>query len=238
MGQFFEDDKSLYRYDMRARSIISDYTDRYFYPCLLGPHEAIFRTEGKAEKEKGVNLVIRDWWNRKDINICEKASSHYINSALSNFAFEIGSGRHPGWFVREDNQTDYYSIIWVRADRNRYPITRFSNTYFVSFQEVDIEYMIACFLHKKTIMHYLEKRGFYRQDLLDKAEEMVRNGQERDLSYKEQYGFWFVFSKALYEKPVNVIFSKELLCELSKDRNGPRCYRFSKAGIQRINSLG
>lgn len=237
MKRFFEDNNSLYEYDMRARKIISSFADRYFYPHLLRNHEALIRNSTKEDKEKGKDLVIRNWWERKNINICEKVSSHYINSQLSNFAFEIGTGRKVGWFVREDNETDYYSIIWVHADKNRYPLTRFANNYFVSFQEIDIDFMVSCFLKKENVFAYLAKHGFSRQDLLDKANEMAQSGTERDMSYKNKYGFWFVYSKGLYEAPVNIILTKELLCKLSTQNGVLRCYRFSKDGIALIQSL-
>lgn len=238
MGVFYDGKGSLYSYDMRARGIISAYADKYFYPRILKPHEAVFRTIGKEQKQKGVDLVVRNWWERKDFTVCEKVSSHYINSEQSNFAFEIGSGNRPGWFVNEDCETGSYVILWVRADKRKYPVTQYANDYFMSFREEDIEYMVACVIDREAITEYLGSRGFWRHDLLDKAKDMVVSGQERDTSWKDDSGFWFTYSKRLREGPVNVILAKDILCELSKDMEGPRCYCFSKDSLNRLDSLG
>jgi len=234
---FLEDNKSFYQYDLRARDIISSFADKYFYPNLLRNHEVVIRSKDKAKHVKGVDLTIHNWWNRKSTRVCEKTSSHYINSELSNFAFEIGTGRNLGWFIREENETDVYSIIWVRADRARYPMTRYANNYFISFQEMDIEYMLACLIRKEALFSYLASAGLARQDLLDKANEMAAKKQERDNSYRGKYGFWFVYSKDLYESPVNLIIGKDVLSKLSVIDGVAHCYRFSTEKMERLDRL-
>lgn len=160
-------------------------------------------------QKKGVDLYYTEDGERYYAD--EKSASTYAYTRLNTFAFELGcdvNKNSGGWFRQNDYYlTEYYFIAYPYA-----PNDNSLNTL------EDLEVLI---ISKKDMWEYLKTQGFNTaEDILSVFEEkgrvVFKNGKEtkrwtisKDLKVVQ----------SLYiapERPINIIFSKELLRSLAK----------------------
>ena len=232
--------ESHFRNDIRFEKIIGSFLDNYFYARLFPNTErSVTRVSNEDLQNAGIDVIVERNDDGTSTNIDEKCAAHFINFNLPTFAFEItGTGGRPGWLVKNGIRTDYYLLVWIHANEQRYPPTEGANDYYETIEEEDIEYLSCCFLKKETLLQYLEKKGFSKDNLLAKASEMIKKDIGSDKSHKQRDGFYFIYSKDnLKEKPVNVVIRKAVLKSLATIEGVCFCYLVNRNGYTRTDRL-
>ena len=141
-----------------------------------------------------------------------------MNKDIPTFAFELSfllydGTEVEGWLTDAAKETQYYLLLWPFA-RLVEPVTRPPE-----FKEIT---KLRYFLVKRSdIISLLLSRGFDRNALLQKAREMraVVKGNDDNQRLKaldkEKYGFYFMYTYFLAEKPVNVVIPRRMLEEIA-----------------------
>ena len=230
---------SLYAEDQAFDGIVRNILDSKFYSEVASKDRFVLeRVNDKERQIQGIDIVLTNKQFGWQANIDEKASSHYINSKLANFTFELlATENRVGWLLDDKNLTDYYVLSWIHANEEKFPITEKANDYFLHISEKDIQRLIVCVLKKKDILQYLKEFGYDKKRLLEKAYKMVETGETVDYHFKH-YGFWFKYSKDnLSEQPVNVVIKKHMLSQLARTITTTRCYEVSRQGVRQLQKL-
>lgn len=217
--------QSLFTSDKYFEEVIARFLDSYFYRYLFTENKYIVaRAQNKDLQKKGIDVVVINTDGKKVTYIDEKCAAHYVNSKLKTFAFEItGTDGNPGWLIKDDMLTDYFLLIWVHANEEKYPQQEKGwNRYYETAQIEDIEYITCCFIKKERLIKYLGNKGLDKTSLYEQAMMM----REKKCTIDEKNGYWFTYSyKNLREGPVNILISKEELQTLATNEHGCFCYK-------------
>ena len=129
-------------------------------------------------------------------------------------------------------------LSWIHADKEKFPLTKGGNDYFLRFREPDICYFIVCVLKRKDVETYLASCGFSKEKLMEKAQFMIANQQRADYRFRDKYGIWFCYSMGRYqEQPINVVIKKEVLNQLAWMNGQHACYKVTKDNVEEIPYL-
>lgn len=225
--------QSQYENDKRFEEMIGDFLDEYFYKRLFPEDKKVVtRITNKVLQKKGIDVAVTNKENKKATNVDEKCAAHYVNTKLDTFAFEIiYKDGTIGWLIDENIVTDYYLLIWVHADEEKFPPKKYgSNNYYKTVQFDDIRYLTCCFIEKNRLIGYLEEKGLDKNSLHKQANEMRM--KKMSMSYKCGLKFTYSFSD-IAEAPINVLIPKNVLQTLATNELGCYCYKVDKNQIER-----
>jgi hypothetical protein len=208
--------------DRRVEGEIGKFMDKFFYSKLAD--RCGIKAERVYERElqlSGVDLYLTNSHGAK-CAMDEKAASHYINSKLGTFAFEVLSrDSNIGWLVNGELKTDVYSIMWVEADDKKYPVVDSGATnYYHSLNMNDIRKVECLWIEKKKVLGYLKEKGYDSENLYKRALFIKEKGWtgKVDTYPTRSNDFWFYSTSNLAERPINVQIKKEVLLELAHSR--------------------
>ena len=137
-------------------------------------------------------------------------TNKYINNPTNTFCTEVESiidGRvSDGWIIK-DQLTDYYLFVWIHK------AILDDDNWIRNIEQLEkVEFM---FVMKKDILGYLIHKGIDRNSCKQIAAGM-RRGKfvTNETEYLRTYIYndvKFTLSKIIAEKPVNIVFSKNVL---------------------------
>lgn len=197
--------KSLFASDFTSEKEVSKFLEIYFYKTNFV--KDFHRYTSKDEQLKGKD--VRFTFGRfKEIIVDEKSQSHYVNKNLPTFAFEIqyiGGKKElkTGWFVDKEKETQYYLLIWIRANKSW------------GFKEEDITCLDCILLDREKIRDYLTDKGIDFSSIFEICSIIRKNGKnkkQKDFDYGDSY---FFLTKRLVEEPINIVVKKDALSNLS-----------------------
>ena len=151
-----------------------------------------------------------------NIVVDEKAQTDYIGNPRPSFVLELSflnylGNVQKGWFVDEDNQTDFYLFIWINKAKK---------TSFV--KEEDIEEIEFCLVNKNKLKFFFENQNYNVQQLIKKSEEIRKNGIFGPLEQNVNPHFFFYYTEHKMEKPINIVVRKHVYLNLA-DLSGTVC---------------
>lgn len=209
--------KSFRVIDSANEQMVSRFLDEHFYVSSL--FEKAERVFDKREQLKGKDIVVSSSrLGLKDAIIDEKDTAHYVNKNIPTFAFELSfllydGTEVEGWLTDREKETEYYLLIWPFADLVE-PVSRPPE-----FKAITkLHYLLV---RRADIVNLLIGKGFDRDALMRKAREMRANvhnnedNQKLKAADKATYGFYFMYTFFLAEKPVNVVIPRNKLEELA-----------------------
>lgn len=234
---------SNYKIDKKVESVVNEYFQKYFYGDKRFFPETDYTMEfihDKIRQKKGIDVIINNNLKDRTTIIDEKCSAYYINRDLPTFAFEIMSRGKQGWLVKSGMKTDKYVLVWIFADKKKYPekgkrdFNKLKKQ-LIKFNMNDIRYLKCYVIDKEKVLNFLSDNGFDKQQLIDKANYMISQRRTEDKDTRNK-GFYFIRSIQIDEKPVNVIIRIEELNELAKDGDNYSCYIVDKSGTRKLFS--
>ena len=224
--------QSQYKNDKRFEEMIGRFLDEYYYKSFFSEGKRVMaRVTNKVFQKKGIDVAVTNLENKKVSYVDEKCAAHYVNTKLDTFAFEIiYKDGNIGWLIDDNIVTDYYLLMWIRADEEKFPPKEHgANDYYKTVQFDDIKYVTGCIIEKKKLIGYLEAQGLDKNSLHKQATEMREKKMPK--SYKCGLKFTYSFSD-IAEAPINVLIPKTILQTLATDELGCYCYKVDKNHIE------
>ena len=213
--------ESLFKNDLRIEQEIAKYLDTHLY--IPPVFSECIRTPDKESQKRGCDIILSsEYFGLTAAVADEKAAIHHINNDITTFAFELSykakdsDKRVPGWFLDDEKTTEVYTLIWPFVKQSDIR-GRFDQ---MTFEDISgIRYIIV---NRGKIRAYLAKRGFSKQVLLDKAEEISLTNQNGriDIGDGNEFHFYFYSSLDYAEKPVNIVIDRYVLWLLSDKKGG------------------
>lgn len=197
--------KSLFTADLTAEKEVSKFLDRYFYGTKMV--KDFHRYTSKDEQLKGKDVKFT-FGRFKEIIVDEKSQGHYVNKDLPTFAFELqyiggGNNQKIGWLIDEEKETQYYLLIWIRANKNR------------GFKSEDITYLDCILLEREKIKSHLIDQGVDFSNISEICNIIRRDGKKGKQTNFDYGDSYFYLTKKLVEEPINIVVTKKVLSELS-----------------------
>lgn len=196
---------------------VADFLDDYFYISPL--FESARRIVDRNEQLRGKDVIVSSTKLKlKDAVIDEKDTAHYVNKDIPTFAFELSfllrDGKQiEGWLTDDSKETEYYLLLWPFATL----VEPVSNP--PEFKEITkLRYLLV---KRSDVLKLLLSQGFDRDELQKKARMMRANIKDAEDNQKikaidkEKYGFYFMYTYFLAEKPVNVVIPRVKLEEIA-----------------------
>jgi hypothetical protein len=193
--------------------MVARFLDEHFYlPPLF---DSAIRVSDKNEQMLGKDIIVSS--SRLGLSnaiIDEKDTAHYVNKNIPTFAFELSFLLYDrteveGWLTDRAKETEYYLLLWPFAKLVE-PVSKPPE-----FKEITkLRYSLV---KREDVINLLLAKGFDRKALLEKAREMrstvkgYADNQNLKAIDKERYGFYFMYTYFLAEKPVNVVIPREQL---------------------------
>ena len=205
--------KSFRNIDSANEQMVARFLDNYFYlPPLF---DSAIRVSDKQEQLQGKDVIVSSsQLGLENACIDEKDTAHYVNKDIPTFAFELSfllfdGTEVEGWLTDRAKETEYYLLLWPFAKLVE-PVSKPPE-----FKEITkLRYLLV----KRTdVLSLLLNKGFDREALLQKAREMrsivkgYDDNQRLKAIDKEQYGFYFMYTYFLKERPVNVVIPRQTL---------------------------
>lgn len=204
--------KSFRSIDSANEKLVAQFLDDYFYlPSLF---EKVERVSDKQEQLKGKDIIVSSKrLSLVDAIIDEKDTAHYVNKDIPTFAFElsfmVGNMEVEGWLTDESKETEYYLLLYPFATLEE-PVTKPPQ-----FKEVTkVRYILV---RRQDVINLLKEAGFDRNALQRKAKEVrttvggYDDNQRNKAEDKAKYGFYFMYTYFLNERPVNVVIPRAML---------------------------
>ncbi len=205
--------KSFRSIDSANEQMVARFLDDNFYiPPLF---DKAIRVSDKQEQLKGKDVIVSSsQLGLHNVSIDEKDTAHYVNKNIPTFAFELSfllydGTEVEGWLTDEAKETEYYLLLWPFAKLVE-PVSRPPE-----FKEITkLRYLLV---KRSDVISLLQDKGFDRAHLLQKAREMRSivggndDNQRLKAIDKEQYGFYFMYTYFLKERPVNVVIPRPTL---------------------------
>ena len=196
--------------------MVARFLDEHFYLAPL--FEKAERVSDKHEQLKGKDIVVSSSrLGLTDAIIDEKDTAHYVNKNIPTFAFELSfmvyGNEVEGWITDGSKETEYYLLLWPFAKLVE-PVSKPPE-----FKEITkLNYLLV---RRADIVKMLLDKGFDRDALMQKAREMraivhvYEDNQRLKAADKDAYGFYFMYTYFLAEKPVNVVIPRKKLEEIA-----------------------
>ena len=110
---------STFRKDLKIEHEIAKYLDKHLY--TEPTFSKCIRPDYLDSQHKGIDIILSSSdFNIYDAKVDEKCTSHYVNCDITTFAFEllyIKDGYYKtGWFLDNQKETEYYTLIWPFAN--------------------------------------------------------------------------------------------------------------------------
>lgn len=153
---------------------------------------------------------------------------------IPTFAFEIESLQSnngqpvEGWLLNDSLKTTHYILIWPNVkceyDGNGTCVRKTLG----NLKKSDFTVIEALLINKKSIIRYLNGHGWDKEKLASFAQDIKQQGLEGKVN-SDNKNFYFYYSKAIAEQPINVVIKKEILFNLAQ-----RAYLVSADGMANI----
>lgn len=219
--------KSQFNNDKIVEEMIGHFLDACFYKYFF-PEEDYLQTRvtDLILQKQGIDVALTRLKDRKTVFIDEKCAAHYINSNLNTFAFEIlGYEEKIGWLVDDSLVTDFYLLVWIRADEQEFnPVASGPTDYYKSIKYKDIFNVTCILVEKNRLVNHLKEAGLDKSELLNQAKLM----REEKCKRIEKNGFIFTYSQKLKEGPVNILVPIDVLISLATNEHG--CFYYNVDG--------
>ena len=213
--------------DTRGEKALSLFLDRYYYTelCELEGFKGTKRIFDVKSQKEGADLVIYSSSGQAVI-IDEKAQLYYINKPRQTFAFELSyyndrtNGIQDGWFISDNNKTEYYVLIWIDSART----DQLNRIVEEDFNEISV-----ALISKKKVLRYLSYQGYSIERLKSTAQDM-RAGHKGNPVKISESAFIYYTEKGYDEKPINVVIDRTVLDELAYG-----VYTVKRTGVSKVN---
>ena len=154
-----------------------------------------------------------------DAKTDEKAGAHYVNNPIKTYLMELSqitkAGKEvDGWFLSEENQTEYYILMYLWAQVHQYEKDGKMVSEWQKIKENNITLVEYYLVKKSDIFAYLEECGFTKERLRN-AVKYLRNTPNVD-RVNTKHGFKFVISRSFKECPVNICIEKRIYNKICK----------------------
>ena len=192
----------LRKEDEKCADIVSSYLEDTFYSEV----EDFKRINEKEMQFKGIDVI----FNINNVKyVCdEKAAIRYVNKPLNTFAMELSfidrsNMLHEGWLLDTSKVNNSFLFVWIdRATKN------------ILESKEDLIELEYCLIKKEAILDYLSELGWSQEKLLQKST-FIRENKFENLGNITKNGCKFSYSPKLFEKPVNILISRDKLREIS-----------------------
>lgn len=198
--------------DVRDERIVAEYLDNNFYNLW---------TSGTTRIKSDTSLQYRGVDITCDVDgfeyvIDEKAATHYVGKNLQSFSQELSfvnrAGRlQKGWFMNDENLNDCYVYVWLDE-----ALTTEDNHLLSANM---IKRLTASLVQKRDIIKYLKEKGWTKEKLWEKQEQ-IREAYNRygdsyihyvNLGRIKENGLTFYYSPRFSEAPVNILLPRDIL---------------------------
>lgn len=208
MGNEKSFDNDVKQENILTPIIVRDILGGYFKEQNL-QYELIDFESGKNEQYAGIDFIMHNQ-DGKSWNVDVKCQTNeYINHPTNTFSIELnyikGEIEKEGWFVKRDNQTDFYLFAWIhKAKLNESGLIESVG---------QIEKIDLMFVRKKSIIDYVLQFGYDFDKLSTLSRFLRESGTYSMMLTKDKQNkdnkLKLVCSQHLPEKPVNIIISKD-----------------------------
>jgi len=205
--------KTFRNIDSANEQMVARFLDEYFYKAPL--FDTAIRVTDKQEQLLGKDIVVTSSkLALTNAIVDEKDTAHYVNKNIPTFAFELSfllydGTEVEGWLTDRAKETEYYLLLWPFAKLVE-PVSKPPE-----FKEITkLHYALV---RRSDVVALLASKGFDRDALMQKAREMrsvvkgYEDNQRLKALDKEKYGFYFMYTYFLAEKPVNVVIPRKTL---------------------------
>ena len=215
---------------------ISPFLDEFFYnkPFNLGTISKSVTFQRVTDKElqnKGVDGYLKD-----GIAVDEKIATHYVNSKLNTFAFEMSYVKNnkilDGWlFGDKYSETIYYVLGYVECKNVKEKDWR-------NIKRDNIEQIDLIFVKKESIHNFLRLFDITKENYLEQSqnirEYLVKNKTKFIEKNTETNRIsWILSQKNNYnEEPLNILIDKSNLCELAQ-----YCFKVTRNQIKMVDKI-
>lgn len=192
----------LRKEDEKCSDIISSVLNNEFY-VNTKDFERVYDSERQF---KGIDTIFK--LNGKTYICDEKAAIRYVNKQLKTFSLELFfiNRRNQltlGWLLDDEKINNSFLFIWIdKADND------------ILQSEKDVKEIEIALVSKEKILDFLNKLGWDKNSLLKKCQKIINNRDEY-LGNLYTDKCKFSFSKKLYEKPINILISRNDLKNMS-----------------------
>lgn len=197
--------KSNYKNDLGGEKEVTKFLERFFY--TRGDVKDFYRFESKDEQFRGMDVRF-SFGELKDIIVDEKAQLYYVNEYLPTFAFEVEymlmNQLKTGWLIDMNKDTEYYLLIWISADENKYEKSG-------KLRCEDITSLDCILIKRVALLNHLFSGELSVPDVPSKCDQIRAGGifgRQNDLIYET---FNFNWSGNLPESPINIVVYKSTL---------------------------
>lgn len=194
-------EKSKYESDKRKEELFAEWLDKYFYQRIQNYYDNICRITDKNTQKKGIDVLIKRF-DGSNMKIDEKATLYYINQNLPTFAFEVKnrtSGR-VGWLFNKDLETDYYLLAWPNSSRDDIKETN------------NFTSALIMLIKREKIKKLLLEKECGEKKIMSCIQEYQNKPHKTNRVWLCK-GISLNFNDIIYEKPINIVISKDILKE-------------------------
>ena len=186
---------------------ISDFLDENFWSKFPN---GFIRQHSKALQFSGIDVTLI-CKNSLSVHFDEKSKVYgVLNSILQYPSFEISflnraNQIQPGWFCQKNLSTDYYSFVGVYTVNENNDINCLSSSTAISACD-----MLCC--KKQEVIDFV-KQTTSLNDLYNDANKLRNESKStRGSKHRKYYkNFWLTYSSNLFEKPVNLVMTRNTL---------------------------
>lgn len=214
--------KSNRKTDTQIEKVLAKHFDLFYRINNLN----FERTEDYERQRSGEDLLIHT--KMRDVIVDEKCATKYWDRNLWTFSFELSSNfcdkrtgeakeeRYDGWFVNENNKTDFYNISYVRANS------------FEKLKAGAIDSLECIVISKAMLKKYILRQirqTLVTEDIKDIEKEFIKRKNAGEIKRSEKTGRYqwllcegmkVVMSDNLAECPINIIVTKDILASVCK----------------------
>ena len=208
---------STFRKDLKIEHEIAKYLDKHLY--TEPTFSKCIRPDDSDSQHKGIDVILSSSdFNLYDAKVDEKCTSHYVNCDITTFAFEllyIKDGYYKtGWFLDNQKETEYYTLIWPFAN----PETEKGR--FESLTEDGITGVRYLIVSRRKIIKYLANQGFTLERLKDDVKNIIRTNQKGRIEINNDVHFYYYRSPNYPESPINIVIDRVILWYLADKKGG------------------
>lgn len=196
--------------DMALERKIADYIDRRVYS---NPFFANLRRCDDLDMQmRGIDLVVdTPSFGLRDMLVDEKCMGHYLRNPLPTFAFELefldrNGDTREGWLTDNHKLTQYYALEWLHADCDGCE----------DFDDSVVKGLRFAMVSRAKLLDFLDDKGFGRDWLRQLCRRLRNDSAGGSFGKDLNLGFWLYYTMNLAERPINIVFRRELLYSLAE----------------------
>ncbi|HEM5494890.1 hypothetical protein HO906_05355 [Streptococcus suis] len=216
---------------------ISPFLDEFFYNKSFHPKGKVnfTRVTDRVLQNKGI-----DGYLKNNIAADEKIATHYVNSSLNTFAFEINYLKDnnilDGWlFGDKYSETIYYILGYLKCKD-------IMEKDWTNIKKDNIEQIDLIFVKKESIHNFLLEFDITKENYHEKSQKLrnhLKNTNSRDKQVNIKVNGttksirWYLSpGNHYYENPLNILIQKADLCDLAK-----YCFEVTRDQIKMVDKI-